>query len=282
VLFRSKVITAMQVKLTVGELANVWAKGTKNLEAYLKYMQAYTNYSLQTKEGNALGKKLAKEVITLDPMYPRGYLLLAQTNLWDILLGTTESPEKSLAEAKEFTEKAIALDNFEPSAHGVLGSIYLMSRQHDKAVAQVERAVSLNPNSSDNLLRSGFILLNTGRPEEAISALKNARRLNPTPSLQAFFFLHCTTAYRLIGQYKEAVETAKEGLRHFPNNMGLHLQLAATYSMMGREKEARAAAAEVLRIKPNFSLEWYTKTIYFKNQADIDKTIEALRKAGLK
>ena len=154
-----KIITAMQVKLTVGELANVWAKGTKNLEAYLKYMQAYTNYSLQTKEGNALGKKLAEEVITLDPMYPRGYLLLAQTNLWDILLGTTESPEKSLAKAKELTEKAIALDNFEPSGHGVMGSIYLMSRQHDKAVAQVERAVSLNPNSSDNLLRSGFYSL---------------------------------------------------------------------------------------------------------------------------
>jgi Tfp pilus assembly protein PilF len=52
--------------------------------------------------------------------------------------------------------------------------------------------------------------------------------------------------------------------------------------MMGREKEARAEAAEALRIKPNFSLEWYAKTIYFKNQTDIDKTIEALRKAGLK
>jgi adenylate cyclase len=130
-------------------------------------------------------------------------------------------------------------------------------------------------------LRSGFILLNAGRPEEAILALKNARRLNPTPSSQAFFFLHSTTAYRLIGQYKEAVETAKEGLAHFPDNMGLHLQLVATYSMMGREKEARAAAAEVMKINPKFSLEWYAKTIYFKNQADTEKTIDALRKAGL-
>ena len=275
-----KIITAMQVKLTVGELANLWAEGTKNLDAYLKCMEAYTNYLRTTKEGNALGKKLAEEVIALDPKYPRGYVLLAQIYLWDILLGTTESPEKSLAKAKEFAEKAIALDNSESTAHGLLGSIYLMSRQHDKAITQVERAISLNPNDASNSIRLGFVLLNAGRPEEAISALKNHRRLNPIPSQQ--YYLQLVTAYRLSGQYKEAIETGKEALRHVPNNINIYLQLTATYSMMGHEEEARAAAAEVMKINPKFSLEWYAKTIYFKNQNDIDKTIDALRKAGLK
>jgi adenylate cyclase len=275
-----KIITAMQVKLTVGELANLWAKGTKNLEAYLKCMEAYTNYLRQTKEGNALGKKLAEEVIALDPKYPRGYVVLAQIYLWDILLGTTESPEKSLAKAKELTEKAIALDSSESSAHGIMGSIYLMSRQHDKAITQVEQAISLNPNDASNQLRLGFVLLNVGRPEEAISALKNARRLNPTP--WQHYFLHLATAYRLTGRYKEAIETAKEALKHVPNNINIYLQLTATYSMMGQEENARIAAAEVMKINPKFSLEWYKKTLYFKNTDDIDRTIEALRKAGLK
>jgi adenylate cyclase len=275
-----KIITAMQVKLTVGELANLWAGGTKNLEAYLKCMEAYTNYLRTTKEGNALGKKLAEEVIALDPKYPRGYVLLAQIYLWDILLGTTESPEKSLAKAKDLAEKAIALDNSESTAHGLLGSIYLMSRQHDKAITQVERAISLNPNDASNQIRLGFVLLNSGRPQEAISALKNHKRLNPIPSQQ--YYLQLVTAYRLSGQYKEAIETGKEALRQVPNNINIYLQLAAAYMMMGREEEARAAAIEVMKINPKFSLEWYAKTIYFKNQTDIDKTIEALRKAGQK
>jgi adenylate cyclase len=275
-----KIITAMQVKLTVGELANIWAKGTKNLEAYLKCMEAYANYFRQTKEGNALAKNLAEEVIALDPKYPRGYIVLAQIYLWDILLGTTELPDKSLTKALELIEKAISLDDSESSAHGIMGSIYLMSRQHDKAITQVERAISLNPNDASNLLRLGFVLLNAGRLEEAISALKNARRLNPTPGQH--YFLHLTTAYRLAGQYKEAIETAKEALRHVPNNISIYIQLASTYSMMGREEDARTAAAEVTRINPKFSLEWYARTIYYKNQADVDRTMEALRKAGLK
>jgi adenylate cyclase len=275
-----KMITAMQVKLTVGELANLWAKGTKNLDAYLKCMEALTNYLRQTKEGNALGKKMAEEVTALDPNYPRGYVVLAQTYLWDILLGTAESPEKSLAKAKELTEKAITLDKSESTAHGLLGSIYLMSRQHDKAITQVERAISLNPNDASNLIRLGFVLLNSSRPQEAISALKNHRRLNPIP--WQHYYLQLVTAYRLTGQYTEAIETAKEALRQVPNNVNIHLQLTAAYMMMGREEEARAAAVEVMKINPKFSLEWYAKTIYFKNQNDIDKTIDALRKAGLK
>jgi adenylate cyclase len=275
-----KIITALQVKLTAGELATLWAKGTKNLEAYLKYMQAYANYSFQTKEGNTLAKKLAEEVIALDPNYPRGYILLAQTHLWDILLGITESPDQSLAKATELAKKALALDDSDTSAHGMLGGIYVMSRQYDKAIAQVERTISLNPNSWDSFIRYGFILLNSGRPEEAIPAFKNARRLNPSPS--QFYFLHIATAYRLTGRYEEAIEAAKEGLRYVPNNVNIYLQLTATYSMMGREKEAQTAAAEVMKNNQKFSLEWYAKTIYFKNQTDIDKTIEALRKAGLK
>ena len=52
--------------------------------------------------------------------------------------------------------------------------------------------------------------------------------------------------------------------------------------MMDREKEARAEVAEVLRINPKFSLDYYAKTLIFKDQSVNDRAIAALRKAGLK
>ena len=125
-----------------------------------------------------------------------------------------------------------------------------------------------------------FVLNNTGRAEETVSVLKTVRRLNPTPP-QAYY-VHLSTAYRLTGQYKEAIETAKEALKHVPNNHLAYLQLVAAYNMAGQEQEARAAATEVMKINPKFSLEQYGRTLYFKNKSDVDKTLEALRKAGLK
>ena len=276
-----EIIAALQVKLTVGEVAHSMAKGTKNLEAYLKCMQSVANVQRHTREGNAIGKKLAEEAIALDPKYSRAYVALAQTYMMEVLLGTTESPEQSMAKAMELIKKAISLDDSEPDAHAVLGYMYTMMGQHEKAIAEVERAVALNPNSVGNLSRLSFVLLNAGSAEEAISVIRNLRRLSPSYTAQPVF-VHLATAYRLTGKYKEAIETCREGMQHVPNNIFIYLQLAATSSMMGREEEARAAAAEVLKINPKFSLEQYAKTIYFKSQADKEKTIDALRKAGLK
>jgi adenylate cyclase len=275
-----KIITALQVKLTQGEQAAMIAKGTKNLEAFLKCLQSLASLTTHTKEGNALGRKLAEEAIALDPKYSRPYVALAQTYILDVLLGITESPEKSMAKAMELIKKAISLDETDAAAHGVLGYMYTMMGQHDKAIVEAERSVSLNPNDASNLTRLSFVLNNAGRAEEAISLLKSVKRLNPTPPQP--YYVHLSMAYRLTGQYKEAIETAKEALRHVPNNQLAYLQLVTVYSMAGQEQEARAAAAEVLKINPKFSLEQYAKTLYFKNKSDTDRTLEALRKAGLK
>jgi len=67
-----------------------------------------------------------------------------------------------------------------------------------------------------------------------------------------------------------------------PNYLPAHAFLAASYSSLGRETDSAAAVNEVLRINPKFSLESYAKTLPYKNKADIELYIAALRKAGLK
>jgi len=49
----------------------------------------------------------------------------------------------------ELVQKAIVLDDTLAEAHGLLGFLYSMTRQHDKAIAQGEKAVALNPNSAN-------------------------------------------------------------------------------------------------------------------------------------
>ena len=90
------------------------------------------------------------------------------------------------------------------------------------------------------------------------------------------------SALRLTGRYEEAVSEYKRAIQRSPDNIWAHVSLTGTYSLMGREKEAAAEAAEVLRINPRFSVNQYAKVILFKDQSEIDKFVNALRKAGLK
>jgi adenylate cyclase len=144
-----KIITAMQVKLTEGELARLAAKGTENLQAYLKFMQAREYVIRHNVESNASAQKLAQEAIDLDPNYASAYRVLGATHMNDIFLGRSKSPKKSLGRAIALVKKAIELDDQNGYHHVVLGFMLVLIRQYDKAVAEGERGVALDPNVAD-------------------------------------------------------------------------------------------------------------------------------------
>jgi Tfp pilus assembly protein PilF len=109
------------------------------------------------------------------------YMTLAHTHALDISYGTCKSLKQSLKRALDLVEKAIELDDSLAEAHGILGFIYLMKRQHNKAIAEGRRAVAINPNSADSHNRLGLFLRYAGRYEEALSSVLKAFRLNPFP-----------------------------------------------------------------------------------------------------
>jgi tetratricopeptide (TPR) repeat protein len=83
-------------------------------------------------------------------------------------------------------------------------------------------------------------------------------------------------------RHKEAIRWCEKAVHQQPDDIFAHLLLAAVYSFSGREEEARIQAAEVLRINPKFSVEKFAKRARYKNQADRERLVSALHKAGLK
>jgi adenylate cyclase len=274
------ILSSLQVKLTLGEQARVWAGGTENLQAYLKYLQSLEKWLQMNKESNALARQLAEEAVALDPDYALAYVRLAATHILDVFLGSSKSPKDSMKQAIALNKKALALDDSLAVGHSQLGILYTMTRQHDKGVAEAKRGVELEPNSASAHRLLGLTLNYAGRPEEAIPVYKKAIRLAPfTPGI---YYQNLGAAYRDAGQCDEAISAFEEALRRASSHMPANVGATATYSICGREEEARAAAAGVLRIDPDFSCDYYAKrSLPYKNQADIDRYIVALRKAGL-
>jgi adenylate cyclase len=268
-----KIITAMQVKLTEGEQARAAAKGTNNLEAYLKYLQAKEYANVLNIESNALARQLAEEAIALDPEYAMAYKVLGRTHIVDVWFGTSKSPKDSLAKARELLQKAIVLDDTYAEAYALLGFLFVMAQQDDKAIALGEKAVALNPNSADAHFRLGKILsLANNRWKESIPEYKKAIRLNPIPP--NIYLYSLGLAYASMGQYEEGIAWCEKAVRQEPDSLFARIMMTVVYSYSGRNEEARAEAAEVLRLNPKFSLEKYEKKFS-------EHMISALRKAGL-
>jgi adenylate cyclase len=276
-----KIITALQVQLTHGETAQLFSTGTKNLEAYLKFLQGlYHHQNTGTKEGAAISQKLAEEAISADPNYPAAYYLMALALDRQVMLGSSKTPKISLQKAIENAQKAISLDDSWADPHAELGWLYTVARQHEKGVTEAEYALALNPSSTDAWLSLGLTLNYAGKHEEAIKVYRKGMRLSPVPSATQLFCL--CVACRDSGRYEEGISSAKEAIRRAPNAIFAHTCLASCYALLGRNNEAQAEGTEVLRIDPNFSLARLEKVAPYKDQEKTKLVISSLQKAGLK
>jgi len=175
------IITAMQVKLTEGEWARVYAKGTNNLDAYLKAIEATWIRAQTSKENVMKAQQLAEEAIALDTNYAYAYCALALTHMSTVWLGISKPPQESLKRAIELCQKAISLDDSLAIAHVNLGYMLMMTRDYDKAIAQGEKAMTLEPSSADILHWQAAILCYSARVDESIPLFRQALRLNPMP-----------------------------------------------------------------------------------------------------
>jgi adenylate cyclase len=276
-----KIITELRVKLAEGERVRGYSKGTDNLEAYLKYLQGSGHYQKLNKEDNARARQMFEEAIALDPHYPQAYATLGWTHWIDLWLKSSRSPRESMSQAFELAKKSIALDDSCQNAHLLLSNLYLITRQHEKAIAEGKRAIALDPNSADAYaIFGGQVLVWSGKPEEGVLLVEKAIRLNPiAPS---WYMQLLGMAYRETGRYEESITACKKAIKRQPNNIFAHLILVATYSMLGQEDAAHATAAEVLRIDPEFSVEYFAKTRPHIDPANTARFADALRKAGLK
>ena len=268
-----RIITAMQVKLTVGEQVQTAARGTNNLEAYLKYLQANEYIQQGNIESYALARKLAEQAIALDPEYAAAYGVLSRLHIGDFWFDASKSQEQSLTEAIKLLQKAIDLDDSYAEAHSLLGWVFSHKGQHDKALAQVQKAVTLDPNSAESHFRLAKVLNFSDKNEAAILEYKIAIRQNPIPP--SIYFWSLGLAYAETGQYDEGIAWCEKAINWEPDSLFARIMMAVVYSWSGRDAEARAEAAELLRINPNFSLERFAKRA-------TPKLVDALRKAGLK
>ena len=274
-----KIITELHVKLTEGEQARIWAKGTDNLQAYLKISQSRELLTDYKPGNNVLARQLAEEAKALDPNYPLTYCVLGWTYLFDVMYGLTKTPAESLEQAYELQQKALALDEKLGAAHHLLSFTYNLKKQFDKAIEHGEQAVELNPNGDNFIANLARLQMNAGRSEESVPLYKKAIRLNP--KAHGGYYYNFGYALWMIGKYEEALAAGKQAQSRSPNDIFSHLLLAVTYIELGRDEEARASAAEMLKIKPNITLAWLSKMIPWKNKDHLNRLIGDLRKAGL-
>jgi tetratricopeptide (TPR) repeat protein len=252
------------------------AKRYKRLDVLLKAMELMSISREGTQESIIRWGQVAQETVDIAPELPVGYRHLGWYHF--MLASWGKSPRENLKKAYGFALKAISLDEYDGTSHGLLGNVYLRMRQHEKAIAAGKRAIELDPNGAEVHMYLGYTLNYAGRPDEAIGYLNKANRLNPFPP---YYIPNAMGhSYLLKGHYEKALTEHKKALQLAPKSAEVYARLAMNYILLGREKEARASVEKALELASFISVSLYAKSAAYKNQADLELILDAMRKAG--
>ena len=274
-----RIVSALQVNLTEGEYARLDYRPTDNLQAWGNLVKGITLLRRFTKADMTNARELFEKAIKLDPQYFAAWTMLGWTHWNDARSGWSESREKSFKMSMDAAEKALSLSPDDSSAHALLGSLYLLQREHDKAIPEGRKAIALAPSIAEHYAILAISTYYAGEFEETVALTKQAMRLHPR--YPAWYSYRIGVAYMMLGQYEEATAALKAWRDSNPSHPIRKLPLAVTYSMAGRIEEARELVSDLLAAKPSLSLRRYAKFHYFKNPEHLERILAALRIAGL-
>ena len=228
----------LRAKLTGSEERMMSKKPTANPEAYEFYLKGRFFWNKRT--GVDLRKAIDyfNQAVAKDPSYALAYAGLADACVLLSGFGAA-SPKDSLPQAKAAAEKALELDSTLGEAHASLAQA-LLAYDFDFAGAnrEFQHAIELNPNyATAHHWYGESVLTPLGQFEDGVAELKRALQLDP---LSVIINADVGTVLTNARRYDEAIEQLRKTLEMDPSFYYAHYNLGEALEMKGLTENAIA------------------------------------------
>jgi tetratricopeptide (TPR) repeat protein len=229
-----------------------------NSAAYELYLKGRFQLNKFTPDGFHKGLALLHQAVAIDPSEPLTYAALAHGYSLLELFGPP-SPDAS-KQAKAAALKAVELDDEAAEAHAALGLV-LGSKEYDHArsTASVRRALELNPNVPEPHIYYSWDRAIGGTPDEAIAEMKRAIELDP---LSALYTAWLGGLYWEFGRFEDAVVEANKAMELQADFPVALFVLGLAQLDLGHPAEAIAAHEKAVAKYPGQNFTWTLARTY--------------------
>jgi adenylate cyclase len=280
-----KVVTQLEVELTMGDHARLIARDTNSVGAHEQLLKARKAFFKFDRESNLLSRELTRKALELDPDFSWAMSQQGWTHVVEALYGWSEDRAASLREAEALARRALAVNPKNQFAHTLLSRVLVLRGKLDEAIQMGRRAMALSPNDAYPIALLSHLLVWAGHPEEAVVLINKAMRLEPYPV--AFMLYFAGDAYFFTGQYTEAILWYRKFLKRGPKGTQAKLSwqfLIAAHVWLEQFEEARAVVHRLMEEHPGLTLSEAERLIRaqpFKDYTFLEDHLEKLRQAGL-
>jgi TolB-like protein/Tfp pilus assembly protein PilF len=225
------VADTLQTKLSGAEQSAIAARPTENSEAHELYLKGRYFFGKRTVDDFKRAIDYFNQAIAKDPNYALAYAGIADSytllpQYW------SEPAAEAFPKARAAADKALALDNNLAEAHVSRGLLFANADLNLKeAKEEFERAIALNPNYADaHYFLGEGVLTPLGQFDKAIAEVSRAVELDP---FSAIMNMNLGTCYFFARHYPEAIVQLRKATELDPNFLLTRVVLGEALELSG-------------------------------------------------
>ena len=241
------IVDKIQLRLDPDEEKRLATTATVNPEAFQAYLKARYAWSRFTKEGFEEAERLFREAVRLDPTWATAWAGVA-----DAAYGFSSmfvAPNVAMPQARAAAEKALALDDGVAEAHTSLGIVKTVyDWDWTGAGNEFDRAIALKPNDADAHWWRGHRLVCMGRFDEGLAEIRRALELDP---LSTWYGASLGWHLYVARRYDEAEQFLRNGAQLHPEAYNHSVFLGLVLEQKGDHAGAVASLERAVALETN-------------------------------
>ena len=276
-----RVVGAIQPSILLAEIERTKRKRPESLDAYDYVLRALPHVWALDPAANTIALDLLKKAVDINPDYPFALSLSAWCWARQVTYHWTPLADEAKAEGLRLAKLAGDMHSDDPivltmlcAAHSVVGDL-------DVALALIEKALALDPNSAVAWSRSGWLNAYLVRPEVAIEHFQRAITLSPFDPMNFNCLIGIGFAHYAAERYEEALSWYRKALLECPDLVWPLRQVAICLGLLGRISEAREVAQKFRQANPDITISQIMATAPIRDPDFRRRHAEGMRRAGL-
>ncbi len=226
----TRIAEALDVTLLESEKQLLTAKPTDNLKAYDYYLRGKEYWDQGKNSSRSI--EMFEKAVALDSTFYAAYAWLPRVYGFEYINDVQMTDERK-EQAKDAAEKAFRLADGKPDGYLGLGYYhYYFSRDYDRALELFDQALTGQPNNSELLAAIAYVQRRMGNWDAAVANLRKALRLNPFSQTDIDGLASTLTNLHRI---EEAKDVIAGGLEFAPDNTSLLFWRAVLAFYSGRD-----------------------------------------------
>jgi TolB-like protein len=274
------VLCTLELQISHHEAERARLRNPDDLSAWSSYHLGLQNVFRFNRADNVQGLRYFEQATERDPGFSQAHSGVSFARFQNAFMQYTDDVEDEVIEARRAAERAVELDEQDPSANLMMGRALWLKDELESSIPWLERAIALSPNYAQAIYSRAFTHLLMSENKSGHEKAEAALRRSPIDPLR-YAMLSCSGFNEaILGGEAEGAILVDRAAREPRAHVMIAAMAAICHVWAGNKPAAGYWAKEIRARDPKLTADVFLTSFPFRHGPVRKRVTDALRTLG--